>query len=42
MTNIAQGRDLCISRSVSRRALIKTLSIAVADDEHDAEHLTVV
>lgn len=42
ITYVTQGRDLCGSRSVRCRALIKALSIAVADDEDDAKHFVIV
>ena len=42
MTYITQGRDLCCSRTVCCRVLIKTLPIAMADDKHNAQYLTIV
>lgn len=42
MTHITQGCDLCVGRGIRGRVLIKTLPIAVADEEDDTEQLTVV
>jgi len=42
MTHATQGREFCIRCSVCRRILIETLSITVADKEHNTEHFIVV